>query len=60
MLFKKKKRAPSKEKKPISKHRKDGQHKKHRSYLMEDPSIKNEAHSRSEAEDIYDEDDFDD
>lgn len=32
----------------------------HENYLIEDPSIKHEAHSRWEAEVIYDEDDFDD
>ena len=37
---------------------KDKHRSKQKSYLLEDPSIKHEAHSRWEAEDIYDEDDF--
>ena len=32
--------------------------KRREDYLIEDPSIRYEAHSRWEAEDIYDEDDF--
>ena len=40
---------------------KKGKHlKKYPDYLIEDPSIKNEAHSKWEADDIYDEDDFND
>ena len=34
--------------------------KKKADYLIEDTSIKNEAHSKWEADDIYDEDDFND
>ena len=51
----------SKKKKAISKKNgliKTKQKKKKKDYLLEDPSIKNEARSRWEAEDIYDEDDF--
>jgi hypothetical protein len=56
MLFiKKKKVVPEKKS-----YKKRTQHKKKKDYLLEDPSIKNEARSLWEAEDIYDEDDFDD
>ena len=32
--------------------------KRYKDYLIEDPSVRHEAHSFWEAEDIYDEDDF--
>jgi len=32
--------------------------KKYPGYLIEDPSIKSEAHTKWKADDIYDEDDF--
>ena len=56
MFIKKKKVVPEKKS-----YKKRTQHKKKKKdYLLEDPSIKNEARSLWEAEDIYDEDDFDD
>jgi|GEM_PF-6401884 len=56
-LIKSKKRLP--EKKHPEKAAKKGKHlKKYPDYLIEDPSIKHEAHSKWEADDIYDEDDF--
>lgn len=54
MLFSiKKKSAPKNNSK-----KKEMIHKKKKDYLLEDPSIRNEAHTKWEAEDIYDEEDF--
>ena len=55
MLFRKKKK-PNVKKNTLKKKKTN---KKKYNFLIEDPSVKNEAHSRWEAEDIYDEDDFD-
>jgi hypothetical protein len=55
----------NRERPPVRKSRRHGNLKANkkklsRDYLIEDPSIRHEAHSRWEAEDIYDEDDFKD
>ena len=60
MCFLKKPKQPANQKnarKAVTKH---NNKKKRENYLVEDASIKHEAHSRWEAEDIYDEDDFKD
>lgn len=59
MCLLRKRRFPKRKnaRKAVLKHK---QKKKREDYLIEDPSIRHEARSRWEAEDIYDEDDFND